>query len=104
MRAATIGLLMAWLLMEAPLAFRVAGDDQGGEDRATLRLNGLARAAAIAAGLGFPVVWGRWNWVQTVGLLSFVAGFGFRLAAIRALGRFYSSRRLCGGSPSRSRS
>jgi protein-S-isoprenylcysteine O-methyltransferase Ste14 len=90
MRAATIGLLIVWLLLETPLAFRASSDDQRGEDRGTIRINGLARGAALVASLAWPPVWTSWNWIQTAGVLLFVAGFVFRLAAIRELGRFYS--------------
>jgi protein-S-isoprenylcysteine O-methyltransferase Ste14 len=90
MRALTIALLVLWLLCEAPLAFRVADDDQRGEDRGTLRLNGLARALALVTALAVPPLWTSWNAVETFGLVLFVAGFSLRLSAIRALGRFYS--------------
>ena len=91
MRAATIGLLVLWLLAEAPLSWRLSGDDQRGEDRHTVGFNAVARALALAAALALPGAWAPvWNAFQTGALLVFVAGFSLRLAAIRQLGRFYS--------------
>jgi protein-S-isoprenylcysteine O-methyltransferase Ste14 len=90
MRALTIGVFMEWLLLESPVAMRVSTDDERGEDRGTLLLNAVSRGLAVAAALALPLVWPRWNAYQTAGLVLFVAGFGFRLAAIRQLGRFYS--------------
>ncbi len=90
MRAVTIGLLMVWLLLESPVAMRVSTDDGRGQDRGTLLLNAVSSGLAVAAALALPSVWTGWNASQTAGLVLFVAGFGFRLAAIRQLGRFYS--------------
>jgi len=90
MRAVTIGLLIAWLLLESPVSMRVSSDDERGEDRGTLLLNAVSRGLAVVAALALPSLWTRWNGAQTAGLVLFVAGFGFRLAAIRQLGRFYS--------------
>jgi protein-S-isoprenylcysteine O-methyltransferase Ste14 len=90
MGAVTIGLLILWLALEAPLSARVATDDQRGEDRGTVRLNAITRGAALVAALALPSRWTGWGPFQTAGLLLFVAGFTFRLAAIRQLGRFYS--------------
>jgi protein-S-isoprenylcysteine O-methyltransferase Ste14 len=87
--AAAIALLIVWLLLEAPLAARVASDDARGEDRGTVRLNAIARAAAVAVALLVPVQVGEVG-LRVSGLLLFVSGFAFRLAAIRQLGRFYS--------------
>jgi len=90
MRAGTIGALILWLLLEAPLALRVASDDRRGEDRGTLRLNAVARALAVIAALAVPSVWSRWNLIESAALALFVGGFSLRLFAIHALGRFYS--------------
>jgi protein-S-isoprenylcysteine O-methyltransferase Ste14 len=90
MRAATIAAMIVWLLLEAPLALRVASDDQRGEDRGTIRLNGGSRALAVIAALALPSVWTRWNAIESCALALFIAGFSLRLAAIWALGRFYS--------------
>jgi protein-S-isoprenylcysteine O-methyltransferase Ste14 len=90
MRAVTIGLLMVWLLLESPVAMRVSTDDKRGEDRGTLLLNAVSRGLAVVAALALPSIWTRWNAFQTAGLVLFAAGFCFRLAAIRQLGRFYS--------------
>jgi protein-S-isoprenylcysteine O-methyltransferase Ste14 len=92
MRALAIGLLLLWLLLEAPLALRTSREAARGDDRGTLALNGLARGLALVAALALPPLWRDWNLVQTGALALFVAGFGLRLAAIRALGRFYSHR------------
>jgi protein-S-isoprenylcysteine O-methyltransferase Ste14 len=90
MRAVTLSLLVLWLLLEAPLSLRLAGDDQRGEDRGTLVWNALARATALVAALAVPSLWTRWNAVESAGLGLFVAGSSLRLLAIRQLGRFYS--------------
>jgi protein-S-isoprenylcysteine O-methyltransferase Ste14 len=90
MRAATIALLIIWLLLESPVALRVSTDDQRGEDRGTLLLNALSRGLALAAALAIPSIWPRWNAYQWAGLALFVLGFTLRLVAIRQLGRFYS--------------
>jgi protein-S-isoprenylcysteine O-methyltransferase Ste14 len=90
MRALTLGLLLLWLLLEAPLALRMSTDDQRGEDRGTVAFNGVARAVALVTALALPPIWRSWNLARSVGLLVFVAGFTLRLSAIRELGRFYS--------------
>jgi protein-S-isoprenylcysteine O-methyltransferase Ste14 len=91
MRALTIALLVAWLLLEAPLSMRVATDDQRGDDRGTVVWNALSRALALVTALALPPIWAAgWNLVQSLGLALFVAGFTLRLLAIRQLGRFYS--------------
>jgi protein-S-isoprenylcysteine O-methyltransferase Ste14 len=90
MRAVTLALLVVWLLLEAPLSLRLAGDDQRGEDRGTVLWNALARATALGAALALPSIWARWNAAESAGLGLFVAGFTLRLLAIRQLGRFYS--------------
>jgi protein-S-isoprenylcysteine O-methyltransferase Ste14 len=90
LRALSVGLLVLWLLLEAPLSWRLSGDDQRGEDRRTVLLNALSRVLALVAALGLPSIWTSWNGVQAAGLLLFVAGFSLRLTAIRQLGRFYS--------------
>jgi protein-S-isoprenylcysteine O-methyltransferase Ste14 len=90
MNASTVGLLIVWLLLEAPLSARLASDDEKGEDRGTVRLNALTRAAALVAALALPSRWTGWGAAQSAGLVLFVAGFTLRLAAIRQLGRFYS--------------
>ena len=87
--AVAIALLISWLLLEAPLAARVASDDARGEDRGTMRLNAMARALAVAVALLMPAQLDAAG-VHMTGLVLFVAGFAFRLAAIRQLGRFYS--------------
>jgi protein-S-isoprenylcysteine O-methyltransferase Ste14 len=90
MRALTIGLLLLWLLLEAPLALRMSTDDQRGEDRGTVAFNGVARAVALVTALALPPIWRSWTLAQSVGLVLFVVGFTLRLSAIRELGRFYS--------------
>lgn len=87
--AAAIALLIAWLMLEAPLAARVATDDARGDDRGTVRLNAIARATAVVVAVLVPVQLAATE-VRLAGLVLFVAGFAFRLAAIRQLGRFYS--------------
>jgi protein-S-isoprenylcysteine O-methyltransferase Ste14 len=87
--AATVACLIGWLLLEAPLAARVATDDARGEDRGTVRLNAMARTAAVAVALLVPVQLGEVG-LRVAGLVLFVTGFAFRLAAIHQLGRFYS--------------
>lgn len=87
--ALTVVLYVLWLLAEARVTFGAAPGETGDQDRGTVYFYGLSRMATAGAALLVPVATEQVA-LQTAGLVVFVGGVLFRLAAIRRLGRFYA--------------
>jgi protein-S-isoprenylcysteine O-methyltransferase Ste14 len=87
-----LGIYLGWMLLEARITFRTATDRSSAADRGSEQLYGLARLATVLAALYLPPAWTRWHPVLVLAPLLMLAGIWLRLAAIRALGRFYSHR------------
>lgn len=95
---ALVALYLAWLAVEAKVALKETDREETRLDRGTLELYAAGRAATVITALALStkgeVGMTALGWA---GALLFVSGVGFRLIAIRTLGRFYSHRvRLAG--------
>jgi protein-S-isoprenylcysteine O-methyltransferase Ste14 len=87
-----VGAYVAWLLLEARIAVAETRKGETRADRGTCEAYAMGRALTVITALAFPTRFtapGPW---MVIGLGVFLFGVGFRLAAIRTLGRFYSHR------------
>jgi protein-S-isoprenylcysteine O-methyltransferase Ste14 len=103
-RRLAVALYLAWTLLELPVTFRLtpaeadaatdrtrgAGDSRS-DDRGSMPLYGLARAAVVGAALFGPASTGPAAW-QIAATAVFALGIVLRLGAVVQLGRFYSHR------------
>jgi protein-S-isoprenylcysteine O-methyltransferase Ste14 len=88
-----IGCYLAWLAIE----LRVTKRDLNTEGRktadfATCQLYGAGQALTVLTALWFPSLVRTPGATHGIGLAIFLLGVGYRLWAIRTLGRFYSHR------------
>jgi protein-S-isoprenylcysteine O-methyltransferase Ste14 len=90
-RRLVIALYLVWTLLEVRITFRPDPGETGGDDRGSMPLYGLARAAVVAASLFVPAASVSSAW-QTAAVSVFLLGIGLRLDAIHELGRFYAHR------------
>lgn len=86
-------LYILWLLVELRVSRRdVDLEGKRPSDSATCQLYGLGQALTFLSALWFPSLWQEPNFAHIAGILLFLFGVGYRLWAIRTLGRFYSHR------------
>lgn len=96
---AQVALYLLWLAVEAKVAVGEVEQEETRRDKGTLEVYAAGRFLTVAAALALPAyplarhlpaapVW----LLPALGLGVYVAGVGFRLWAIRTLGRFYSHR------------
>jgi protein-S-isoprenylcysteine O-methyltransferase Ste14 len=90
-RRLVIALYLAWTLLEVRITFRRDPGETGGDDRGSMPLYGLARAAVVAGSLFVPAASVSPAW-QTAAVSVLLLGIGLRLDAIHELGRFYAHR------------
>jgi len=81
-----------WLLLESRVAVTETRKGETRADRGTCEAYALGRALTVLTALAFPTVWTAPGLWIPLGFTVFVGGVAFRLAAIRALGTFYSHR------------
>lgn len=89
---ALVLLYLGWLVVESRVAIGEVAKGRTAQDRGTLELYALARAATALTALGLETRWSGPGWWMPAGIGLFVGGVALRLAAIRTLGRFYSHR------------
>ncbi|GAA4312639.1 phosphatidylethanolamine N-methyltransferase family protein [Streptomyces venetus] len=90
--AALILVYLAWVALETRISLRTAGEPASEQDRGSEKLYGAARLATVVAALYGPLPQGPWQTWMLVPFALLTSGAALRLAAIRALGRFYSHR------------
>lgn len=90
--ALLIALYLGWVLLEARVTLRTSRGESSEADRGTEVFYGTARFATGLAAVWGPLPWESWSPLLLLPLLPLAAGIALRLAAIRALGRFYSHR------------
>ncbi|MCE5264191.1 MAG: DUF1295 domain-containing protein [Deltaproteobacteria bacterium] len=90
---AFILLYVLWLLVELRVSRRdVDLEGKRPSDSSTCQLYGLGQALTFFSALWFPSFWREPNVAHGIGIALFLVGVGYRLWAIRTLGRFYSHR------------
>ncbi len=92
MAALLITVYLCWVLLEARVSFRTAGEPESEDDRGSEKVYGAARLATVLSAVYGPLPSAPWRPWMLVPLALLVVGAALRLASIRALGRFYSHR------------
>jgi protein-S-isoprenylcysteine O-methyltransferase Ste14 len=88
-----IGLYILWMVIELRVTRKdIRTEGKKISDFATCQLYGTGQLLTILTALWFPSVWRGPNAAHIVGLSVFVLGAGYRLWAVRTLGRYYSHR------------
>lgn len=88
-----VGLYLSWMVIELRVSRRDANTEGTTTfDAMTCQLYGIGQALTILTALWFPSIWGGFGLPHLLGMGIFLAGVGYRLWAIRTLGRFYSHR------------
>lgn len=89
---------VGWILVEARIAVRDSQAKSVGADRWTMELYAFSQGATVLSALLVKSQWPTVNYVcPAVGVVVFVLGAALRIAAVRALGAFYSHRVQVGG-------
>ena len=90
---AFVVLYLLWMVLELRISRRDADTRaKSTSDFATCQLNGLGQALTFLSALWYPSHWPAPNPAHGLGTAVFLMGAGYRLWAIRALGRFYAHR------------
>jgi protein-S-isoprenylcysteine O-methyltransferase Ste14 len=88
-----VGLYLAWLVLELRVSKKDAHKgDKENRDMLTCQLYGTGQALTILSALWFPAIWQGPHAAHGLGVGLFIAGAGYRLWAVRTLGKFYSHR------------
>jgi protein-S-isoprenylcysteine O-methyltransferase Ste14 len=87
-----IALYLLWLLVESRIALAETKKDSTNRDFGTLEAYALARLVTVITALYLPANDSSDTPQLIGGLVLFLGGIGFRLVAIRTLGKFYSHR------------
>ncbi|MBL4848477.1 MAG: isoprenylcysteine carboxylmethyltransferase family protein, partial [Planctomycetes bacterium] len=87
-------LYVGWMVGEGKVIVGEIKQDETKSDKGSFELYAIGRFCTILSALAMPGLFGpaETTWVLAIGLSVFVIGVGFRLWAIRTLGRFYSHR------------
>lgn len=83
---------LLWLLLESWTTVRSSRATEASTDRGTVYAYGAARAATVVTACLVPTDWSGYRPWMPVLPVAFVCAVALRLAAVRALGRFYSHR------------
>ena len=88
-----VGLYLLWLIIELHVSGRdVNAAGKSTFDAMTCQIYGFGQALTILTGLWFPSLWPGFGLPHVLGMGIFLTGVGYRLWAVRTLGRFYSHR------------
>jgi protein-S-isoprenylcysteine O-methyltransferase Ste14 len=89
---AMVSAYILWLVVESRIALGETKKGSTQKDKWTLEIYAAARMVTVISALFLPSIWEDVNPTMIFGGVLFVVAIGFRLYAIRTLGRFYSHR------------
>ena len=89
---AMLSAYILWLVVESRIALGETKKGSTQKDKWTLEIYAAARMVTVISALFLPSIWEDVNPTMIFGGVLFVVAIGFRLYAIRTLGRFYSHR------------